>query len=114
MLSRLITGNPKADVLQVAGVETGRLKGLQNGNLTSDLQMAADRAVFILCAVRCYLRYSLSLRDVEELLDERGLQAGHYDGVALGTALCTPIGATTAAAPLVLPVSRDRFRRCHH
>ena len=29
----------------------------------------------ILCAVRWYLRYSLSLRDVEELLNERGLEA---------------------------------------
>jgi IS6 family transposase len=33
--------------------------------------------VFILCAVRWYLRYSLSLRDVEELLVERGLGADH-------------------------------------
>src|ERR1700732_4717546 len=33
--------------------------------------------VLILCAIRWYLRYSLSLRDVEELLDERGLQADH-------------------------------------
>lgn len=31
----------------------------------------------ILCAVRRYLRYSLSLRDVEELLTERGLEAYH-------------------------------------
>src|SRR5271154_1607477 len=31
----------------------------------------------ILCAVRWYLRYSLSLRDVEELLTERGLKADH-------------------------------------
>src|ERR1700692_4477003 len=31
----------------------------------------------ILCAVRWYLRYSLSLRDVEELLQERGLEADH-------------------------------------
>ena len=31
----------------------------------------------IVCAVRWYLRYSLSLRDVEELLDERGLKADH-------------------------------------
>ena len=31
----------------------------------------------ILCAVRWYLRYSLSLRDVEELLQERGLKADH-------------------------------------
>ena len=32
---------------------------------------------FILCAVRWYLRYSLSLRDVEELLEERGLKVDH-------------------------------------
>ena len=31
----------------------------------------------ILCAVRWYLRYSLSLRDVEELLEERGLDVDH-------------------------------------
>ena len=31
----------------------------------------------ILCAVRWYLRYSMSLRDVEELLEERGLEADH-------------------------------------
>jgi transposase, IS6 family len=31
----------------------------------------------ILCAVRWYLRYSLSLRDVEELLEERGQEADH-------------------------------------
>ncbi len=31
----------------------------------------------ILCAVRWYLRYSLSLRDIEELLEERGLGADH-------------------------------------
>ncbi len=29
----------------------------------------------ILCAVRCHLRHSLSFRDVEELLSERGLEA---------------------------------------
>ena len=28
-------------------------------------------------AVRWYLRYSLSYRDVEELLDERGIQVDH-------------------------------------
>src|SRR5712691_7301940 len=33
--------------------------------------------VLILCAVRWYLRYSLSYRDVEELLEERGLEADH-------------------------------------
>ncbi len=31
----------------------------------------------ILCAVRWYLRYSLSLRDVEELLEDRGCNVDH-------------------------------------
>src|SRR5438034_11313562 len=31
----------------------------------------------ILCAVRWYLRYSLSYRDVQELLVERGLEIDH-------------------------------------
>jgi transposase-like protein len=31
----------------------------------------------ILCAVRWFLRYSLSLCDVEELLAERALEADH-------------------------------------
>ena len=31
----------------------------------------------ILCAVRWYLRYSLSLRNIQELLEERGLGADH-------------------------------------
>ena len=31
----------------------------------------------ILCAVRWYLRYSLSYREVEELLVERGLEIDH-------------------------------------
>ena len=33
--------------------------------------------VFILCAVRWYLRYSPSLRDIEELMVERGLETDH-------------------------------------
>jgi hypothetical protein len=37
--------------------------------------------VLILCAVRWYLRYSLSLRDVEELLEERGLDLTLPPGV---------------------------------
>jgi IS6 family transposase len=44
----------------------------------------------ILCAVRWYLRYSPSLRDVEELLEERGLEADHmtvWRWVPLGGAI---------------------------
>jgi transposase, IS6 family len=57
------------------------------GPLTSKTVKNATRpAVFkwrqttpelILCAVRWYLRYSLSLRDVEELFAERSLEADH-------------------------------------
>jgi transposase-like protein len=39
--------------------------------------VAADVPELILCAVRWYFRYSLSSRDVEELLAEPGLEADH-------------------------------------
>ena len=50
----------------------------------------------ILCAVRWYLRYSLSFRDVEELLSERGLEAGPHDNLALGPALRSRTGGAVA------------------
>ena len=50
--------------------------------------------VLILSAVRWYLRYSLSLRDVEELLKERGLEVDHTIA-----ALRSRTGGTAAAAP---------------
>jgi transposase, IS6 family len=34
-------------------------------------------AEIILCAVRWYLRYALSYRDVEELMQERGVRVDH-------------------------------------
>jgi transposase-like protein len=37
-------------------------------------------ADIILCAVRWYLRYALSYRDVEELLQERGVRVDHTTG----------------------------------
>jgi hypothetical protein len=44
----------------------------------------------ILCAVRWYLRYSLSLRDVEELLAERGLEVDHTTGRNVGFNVTAP------------------------
>jgi hypothetical protein len=41
----------------------------------NDLQIAADRASTDSLCGRWYLQYSLSLRDIEELLEERGLEA---------------------------------------
>ena len=87
----------------------------------------------ILCAVRWYLRYSLSLRDVEELFEERCLHVDHttvwrwVQSLRAGT---RPARAASSEAnqqivagrrdlcegegSLVLPVSSDRFDRRHH
>jgi hypothetical protein len=65
-----------------------------------DPEMATRPAIFkwpqtepvlTLCVVRWYLRYSLSLRDVEELLDERGWQPIVRESMA------TSIGAVVPA-----------------
>jgi transposase-like protein len=49
-------------------------------------QFAAD---IIVTCVRWYLRFSLSLRDVEELMAEARLVGRPHDGVALDTEVCT-------------------------
>ena len=67
--------------------------------------MATNRAELILCAVRGYLRYSLSFRDVEELLSERGLEGGPHDNLALGPALRSGTGG--AAAPSFKPTNKS-------
>jgi transposase-like protein len=93
--------------------------------------VAANRE--ILCAVHWYLRYSLSLRDVEELLEERGLEADHTTvwrwvqryGPELEQRLRRNLKPTNKSwwvdetylrvkGPLVLPVPGHRFGRCHH
>ena len=50
----------------------------------------------ILCAVRWYLRYSLSLRDVEELLSERGLEA---DWLPMLGELFSPVVVAVGSSP---------------
>ena len=49
----------------------------EEGNPTGDFKWRQTAPELIVCAVRWYLRYLLSIRDVEELLDERGLKADH-------------------------------------
>lgn len=44
-----------------------------------------DREIIVLC-VRWYLRYKLSLRDLVEMIAERGTVAGAHDDHALGEA----------------------------
>src|ERR1022692_1039672 len=87
----------------------------------------------ILCAFRRYLRYSLSLRDVEELLEERGLNVDHttvwrwvqYYGPELEQRLRRHLKPTkqvlasgrnlrSREGSLVLLVSGHRFQGCHH
>src|SRR6202023_3424947 len=87
----------------------------------------------ILGAVRWYLRYSLSLRDVEELFAERGLKADHTTiwrwvqsyGPELDQRLRRHLKPTNKSwrvdetyirvqGRLVLPLSGHRLHRCHH
>jgi transposase-like protein len=50
-------------------------------------------------AVRWYLRFSLSYRDVEELLAERGVEADHT--TMLAEAASSPRGATRGSPPVL-------------
>jgi hypothetical protein len=64
-------------VLQRSGLLIGDVKESRDGTPTAIFKWRQTEPGFILCAVRWYLRYSLSLRDVEELLEERGLKVDH-------------------------------------
>jgi hypothetical protein len=46
----------------------------------------------IVLAVRWYLRYGLSYRDVEELLAERGVDVDHLTGAPLGATVHATAG----------------------
>ena len=50
---------------------------VKNATRPASFKWRQTAPVLILCAVRWYLRYSLSLRDVEELFAERGQEADH-------------------------------------
>jgi len=75
----------------------------------------------ILCALRWYLRYSLSLRDVEELLAERGLQADHTTiwrwvqryGSALEQRLCRHLKPTNKPRRVDETYIRVKGRWCY-
>jgi transposase-like protein len=60
-----------------------------------------DRDVVILC-VRWYLRFKLSLRDLAEMMAERGPVDGAYDDHALGAALRTGVRETLATVALAV------------
>jgi hypothetical protein len=62
------------DVLQFSGLLAGDVKESRNDEPTRDLQTAADRSrPHTLCGPVVPSLFSLSLRDVEELVEERGL-----------------------------------------
>jgi IS6 family transposase len=67
----------KADVLQAWRGRLVGWKDREERNSTGIFKWRQTAPELILCAVRWYLRYSLSLRDVEELFAERGLEADH-------------------------------------
>ncbi len=53
----------------------------------------------ITVAVRWYLRFGLSYRDVEELLAERGIDVDHVTGIPVGAALHPAIHRRRPAVP---------------
>ena len=61
-----------------------------------------DREIIILC-VRWYLRFKLSLRDLVEMMVERGISGPHHDN-ALDRALCS--GIRKALEPFRTPSRR--------
>jgi len=64
-------------VLRLSGLLAGDVKESRNDNRPAIFKWRQTEPGIILCAVRWYLRYSLSLRGVEELLEERGLNVDH-------------------------------------
>ncbi len=57
------------------------------------------QAEIILLCVRWYLRYSLSYRDLEEMMLERGLHVDHTTIFRSRAALCPRTGKALSASP---------------
>jgi transposase-like protein len=56
-------------------------------------------AEIILLCIRWYLRYSLSHRDLEEIMLERGLHIDHTTIYRWGKPLCPRVGETVPTSP---------------
>jgi transposase len=67
----------------------------------------------ILVAVRWYLRYGLSYRDVEELLAERGIEVDHVTVYRWGAALHATTSDSPPPSPSWPPPHNTRRRRPH-
>jgi hypothetical protein len=72
------------DVLQLSGEMAGHVNR-ETITRPAIFKWRQTESGLILCAVR--LRYSLSLREVEELLEERGLRVDAHNGLALAAVL---------------------------
>ena len=120
-------------MLQLSGLLAGDVKQSRNDNPTGDLQMAADRTRHHPLCRPVVSSHSLSLRDVEELLAEHGLNVDRtmvwrwvqYYGPELEQRLRPHLKPTNKTwrvdetyigvkGSLVLLVSGHRFRGCHH
>jgi hypothetical protein len=86
----------KVDVLQIYRCWSRSLKRLRKNRPTLFRGRHFEDEIIILC-VRSYLRYSLSYRDLEEMMAERGALARPLDHLALGTTLCSDPEPTNAA-----------------
>ena len=69
-------------------------------------------AEIIVCAVRWYLRYSLSYREVQELLAERGINVDHST-IWRWVQRYAPAGAAPAISPEAYKQELARGRNVH-
>ena len=67
-------------------------------------------ADIILLCVRWYLRYSLSYRDLEEMMRERGLHVDHTTIYRSRAALCPPNWRSDASRTSKPPMTRGPRR----
>ena len=121
---RVVFGPVGLDGSVALGPIDGRGGAADDGGVTRSLAVPASAFAgfrfppdVILLAVRWYLRYSLSYRDVEELLAERGVEVDHASrcsGGCSGSRRCSPkplvradIWSVTAGL-LTRPTSRSR------
>ncbi len=73
----------------------------QNQNLFKWRHFQSD--IILLC-IRWYLRYSLSYRDLEEMMQERGLSVDHTTIYRSRSSLCTGTGKA-------LPTASENLQR---
>src|SRR5690349_5340759 len=78
---------------------------------SESVQMASRTNPRLFCCVRWYLRYSLSYRDLEEMMAERGLSVDHTTIYRWGEPLCPRSRQTMPATPVQPPMTAGAWMK---